>query len=86
MGEDERRTGDIVDFARAGRDAVEGAPSAGEQGEPSFAQAAQGTLDRVASAGIGSPAPPAGSSSAPGCRVACLPGPPQARQAHLTAS
>jgi hypothetical protein len=40
MGKDERRAGDVADFARAGGDVAEGAPSAGEQGEPSFSQAA----------------------------------------------
>jgi hypothetical protein len=31
---------------------LEGAPAAGEQGEPAFTQAAQRTLDGVAGAGI----------------------------------
>ena len=52
MGKDKRCAGDVADFARAGGDVAEGAPSAGEQGEPSFPQAAQGTLDRVAGARI----------------------------------
>src|SRR5260370_40941523 len=52
MGEDERRAGDVADFAGAGGDVVKGAPPAGEQREPSFPEAAQGTLAGVAGAGI----------------------------------
>ena len=52
MGEDERRAGDVADFAGAGGDVVKGAPPAGEQREPSFPEAAQGTLESVAGAGI----------------------------------
>jgi hypothetical protein len=52
MGEDERRAGGVADFAGAGGDVVKGAPPAGEQGEPSFPEAAQGTLEGVAGAGI----------------------------------
>ena len=44
----ERREG----VAAGGGDVLEGAPAAGEQGEPAFAQAAQGTLDGVAGAGV----------------------------------
>jgi transposase len=52
MRENERRAGDVADFARAGGDVVEGAPPAGEQGEPSFSQAARGTLEGIAGTGI----------------------------------
>src|SRR5213078_132907 len=52
MGEDKRGACDVADFARAGGDVLEGAPALGEQGEPAFAQAAQGPLDGVAGAGI----------------------------------
>ena len=52
MGDDERRAGDVADFAGAGGDVVKGAPPAGEQREPSFPEAAQGTLESVAGAGI----------------------------------
>ena len=36
MSEDERGSGDIADLAGAGGDVLEGAPAAGEQGEPAF--------------------------------------------------
>src|SRR5712691_7637151 len=52
MGEDKRGAYDVADFARAGGDVLEGAPALIEQGEAAFAQAAQGTLDGVAGAGI----------------------------------
>ena len=52
MGEDERRAGDVADFAGAGGDVVKDAPPAGEQGEPSFPEGAQGTLEGVAGTGI----------------------------------
>jgi hypothetical protein len=52
LGEDERSAGDIADLAGAGGDVLEGPPAAGEQGEPAFAQAAQGTLDGVSGTGI----------------------------------
>jgi hypothetical protein len=52
MGKDERRAGDVADFAGAGGDVVKSAPSAGEQGEASFSQAAKRTLEGVAGAGI----------------------------------
>ena len=52
MGEDEGGAGDVADFARACGDVLEGAPAAGEQGEPAFSQAAQRALDGVAGAGI----------------------------------
>ena len=59
MGEDERGAGDIADFARAGGDVLEGAPAAGEQDEPAFAQAAHRALDGIAGAGIDIQFPPA---------------------------
>src|SRR5207245_6889792 len=52
MGEDEGGAGDAADFAGAGGDVLEGAPALVEQGEPAFAEAAQGTLDGVAGAVI----------------------------------
>src|SRR6266516_1015020 len=51
MGEDECGAGDVADFAGAGGDVLEGAPALVEQGEPAFAQAAQGPLEGVAGAG-----------------------------------
>ena len=51
MGQDERGAGDVADFAGAGGAVLEGAPALVEQGEPAFAQAAQGPLDGVAGAG-----------------------------------
>ena len=59
MGEDEGGAGDVADFAGAGGDVLQGAPAAGEQGEPAFAQAAQGTLDGIAGPGIDIELPPA---------------------------
>lgn len=41
MGKDERDAGDVADLAGTGGDVLEGAPVAGEQGEPAFTQAAQ---------------------------------------------
>jgi hypothetical protein len=52
MGQDERGAGDVTDLAGAGGDVLEGAPAASEQGESSFAQAAQGAEQRIAGAGI----------------------------------
>src|SRR6266513_2563808 len=52
MGEDEGGAGDGADFAGAGGDVLEGAPALVEQGEPAFAQAAQGPLEGVAGAVI----------------------------------
>ena len=52
MGEDEGCAGDVAGFAGAGGDVLEGAPALVEQGEPAFAQAAQGALEGVAGAGI----------------------------------
>jgi hypothetical protein len=60
MGQDERGAGDAADFAGAGGDVLQGAPPAGEQGEPAFAQAAQGPLDRITGAGIDVEFPAAG--------------------------
>jgi hypothetical protein len=51
VGEYQGGAGDVADFARAGGDALEGAPALVEQGEPAFAEAAQGALDGVAGAG-----------------------------------
>jgi hypothetical protein len=51
MGEDKGGAGDVADFAGAGGDVVKGAPAAGEQGEPSFSEAAKRTLQGVAGAG-----------------------------------
>ena len=50
MGEDERGAGDVADLAGAGGDVLQGAPAAGEQGEPAFAEAAQRAENRVAGA------------------------------------
>jgi hypothetical protein len=58
MGEDEGGAGDVADLAGAGGDVAEGAPPAGEQGEPAFAEAAQGPLDGVAGAGADIELPP----------------------------
>jgi hypothetical protein len=49
MGQDEGGAGDGADLAGADSDVLKGAPSAGEQREPAFAQ---GTLGGVAGAGI----------------------------------
>jgi hypothetical protein len=59
MGEDEGGAGDVADAAGAGGD-VKGAPAAGEQGEPAFAQAAQGAEQRDAGGGIDFEVPPVG--------------------------
>jgi hypothetical protein len=59
MGEDEGGAGDVADLAGAGGDVLEGAPALGDQGKPSFAQAAQRALDGVAGAGIDIEVPPA---------------------------
>src|SRR5437879_3190660 len=50
MGQDERGAGDVAVFAGAGSDVLEGAPAAGEQGEPAFSETAQRALDCVAGA------------------------------------
>src|SRR6266536_942047 len=60
MSEDECGAGDVADFAGAGGDVLEGAPALVEQGEPAFAQAAQGSLEGVAGAGIDIQFPPVG--------------------------
>jgi len=52
MGEDEGGAGDVADLGGAGGDVLQGAPAAGKQGEPAFAEAAQGPLDGVAGTGI----------------------------------
>src|SRR5271154_2099023 len=52
MGEDDGGAGDTADLAGTGGDVLQDPPAAGEQGEPSFSQAAQGTLDGVAGLGI----------------------------------
>ena len=66
MGEDERGAGDATDFAGAGGDVLQGAPAAGEQGEPAFPEATQGTEQ-----GVDDPSwPPARTSwtdISPGC-------------------
>jgi hypothetical protein len=46
MGQDECGASDVTDLAGAGGDVLEGAPAAGEQGESSLAQTAQGTEQR----------------------------------------
>jgi hypothetical protein len=51
LGEDEGGAGDVADFAGAGGDVLEGAPALIEQGEPAFAEAAQGPLEGVSGAG-----------------------------------
>jgi len=60
MGEDERGAGYVADLAGAGSDVVQGAPAAGEQGEPAFAEAARGPLDGVPGTGADIQVPPAG--------------------------
>jgi hypothetical protein len=60
MREDECGAGDVADLAGAGGDVLEGAPAAGEQREPAFAETAQGPQDRVAGAGIDVEFPAAG--------------------------
>ncbi len=50
MGEDERGSRDAADLAGAGGDVLEGAPTAGEQREAAFAQAAQRAQEGVAGA------------------------------------
>ena len=47
MSEDERRSCYVCDLAGAGADVLQGAPPAGEQGEPAFAETAQGPLQGV---------------------------------------
>ena len=52
LGEDECGADYLGGSPGAGGDALEGGPALGEQGESSFAQAAQGAEERVAGAGI----------------------------------
>src|SRR6266568_1213450 len=52
MGEDQGSADDVSDLARAGGDVMEGAPAAGELGEPALAQAAKRPLERVIGACI----------------------------------
>ena len=47
MGEDECGAGNVADLAGAGGDVLESAPALGEQGEPAFAEAAQGALEGI---------------------------------------
>jgi len=47
MGEDEGRAGDVADPAGADGDVLQRPPTAGEQGEPAFAQATQRPLEGV---------------------------------------
>ena len=60
MGEDKGGAGDVADFARAGGDVLQGAPAAGEQGEPSFPEAVQGALEGVTGTGLTSSSRPPG--------------------------
>src|SRR6266516_7573844 len=60
MGEDECGAGDVAYSAGAGGAVLEGAPALVEQGEPAFAQAAQGPLEGVAGTGIDIQFPAAG--------------------------
>jgi hypothetical protein len=41
IGQDKRGAGDVTDLAGADGDVLQGTPAAGEQGEPTFPQAAQ---------------------------------------------
>jgi hypothetical protein len=63
VSQDKRGPGNVTDLARAGGDVPQGAPAAGEQREPPFAQAAQGALDGVAGAGIDVEFPAAGGAA-----------------------
>ena len=58
--EDECGFGYLGDSARAGGDVLEGAPALGEQGECSFAEAAQGSQERIWGAGVQVEFAPAG--------------------------
>jgi hypothetical protein len=51
MGEDEGRTDDIADLAGADGDVPQGTPALVKQGEPAFAEAAQGALSGVVGTG-----------------------------------
>ena len=52
MDENECGSGDVGDSAGAESDVLQGAPALGEQGEPAFAEAAQGSQQGVAGAGV----------------------------------
>jgi len=52
MGEDERGAAMSPILLGLGGDVLQCAPATGEQGEPAFPEAAQGTLDGVAGTGI----------------------------------
>ena len=58
MGEDECGAGNVADLA--GGDVLESAPALGEQGEPAFAETAQGALEGIAGAGANIEFPSAG--------------------------
>ena len=60
MGQDQGGAGDVAGLAGAGGDVLEGAPAAGDQGEPAFAQAAQRAEQGVVGAGIDIEVLPAG--------------------------
>jgi hypothetical protein len=60
MGEDECGAGNVADLAGAGGDVLESAPALVEQGEPAFAEAAQGALEGIAGAGANIEFPSAG--------------------------
>ena len=60
MGEDECGAGNVADLAGAGGDVLKSAPALGEQGEPAFAEAAQGALEGIAGAGANIEFPSAG--------------------------
>ena len=51
VGQNERGPGDGADLAGAGGDVLKGAPAAGEQGEPAFAEATKRAEQGVAGAG-----------------------------------
>src|SRR5450755_3283681 len=60
MGEDECGAGNVADLAGAGGDVLESAPALVEQGEPAFAETAQGALEGIAGAGANIEFPSAG--------------------------
>jgi hypothetical protein len=69
MGQDERRTGDVADFAGAGGDVLKGAPATGEQGEPAFAEAAQRAQQGIAGSGADVEVLAASGRPGYGCRL-----------------
>jgi hypothetical protein len=71
MGQDECGAGDVADLAGAEGDVLECPPSAGEQGEAAFAQAAQGPLQGVAGAGADVGCAVTASVAAPGLTDPC---------------